>query len=108
MTTPSAQAALQALDTISRCWKEPAEVDAAKRLRQFIEGAELDRVDADRWRDLCSLTEYGHLCVLGKDDIQLDTQRELELAVDDDDAQSTAKAFRHAIAARSAEQKGKT
>ena len=107
MTTPSAQAALQALEELME-FPKTGSAALAKTLRQFIEGAERDRVDADRWRDLCSLTEYGHLCVLGKDDIQLDTQRELELAVDDDDAQSTAKAFRHAIAARSAEQKGKT
>jgi hypothetical protein len=118
MTTTSAQAALQALeDCLKHFTRSPSTLsDSTARanahaaivaLRQFIEGAELNRADAERWRDLCSLTEYGHLCVLGKDDIQLDTQRELELAVDDDDAQSTAKAFRHAIAARSAEQKDK-
>jgi hypothetical protein len=106
MTIPSAQAALQALEAIA---VHADDINASRfsLLRQFIEGAERDRVDAERWRDLCSLTEYGHLCVLGKDDIQLDTRRELELAVDDDDAQSAAQAFRHAIAARSAEQKDK-
>jgi hypothetical protein len=107
METTSAQAALQALERIDSLldFKTLRDDDDLQTLRQFIEGAEMDRVDAERWRDLCSLTEYGHLCVLGKDDIQLDTQRELELAVDT--AQGTAKAFRHATAARSAEQKDK-
>jgi hypothetical protein len=102
-----AQAALQALEDMYADTSSEGIDPLRDTIRQFIEGAEMDRADAERWRDLCSLTEYGHLCVLGKDDIQLDTQRELELAVDDDDAQGTAKAFRHAIAARSAEQKDK-
>ncbi len=51
MTTPSAQAALQALDRL--CWRSvPASDETADEalLRQFIEGAERDRVDAERYR----------------------------------------------------------
>lgn len=58
MKTPSAQAALQALKSIemeidNTGWRDHIPRSQLKQfaaLRQFIEGAERDRVDAERWR----------------------------------------------------------
>jgi hypothetical protein len=99
---PTPDEALRALEDIEIFNTRRPTAARLEVLRAFIEQAKAYAVDAARWRDLCSLTEYGHLCVLGKDDIQLDTARELEEAVDDDDAQGYAIAWRTAIAARSA------
>jgi hypothetical protein len=54
---PSAQAALQALEDLY--WILPKTAAPFVTLRQFIEGAERDRVDAERYRWLRDVSEPG-------------------------------------------------
>ena len=112
MTTPTQQALMALAVDLALAhteWTTQGDDIALDRLQQARAAlasaiAEVVR-DAGRWRDLVSLMEYGEFCVLGRDDMQFDTAHELECAVDVDEAQATAKAWRDSLAARSAAQK---
>ena len=101
--TPSAQAALQALEELME-FPKTGSAALAKTLRQFIEGAAMDRVDAERYRWLRERNSYRSDLPM----VHVSWSKHVMGRLVADEKPSYERLDAAIDAARSAEQKGKT